>query len=67
MRDRHDEAERQKLTRMQDMARRVQPRSNADFAVLYNELDTWRKAEVAKIKVRICRNSFSFCLTGCSD
>jgi len=32
------------------MARRTHPTTNADFEVLYNELDQWRKAEVAKIK-----------------
>lgn len=43
-------AEREK--RVRDQARRTHPKSNTDFAVLYNELDDWRKAEVAKIKVR---------------
>lgn len=42
----------QREQRVRDMARRTHPKSNADFAVLYNELDTWRKAEVQKIKVR---------------
>jgi hypothetical protein len=36
--------------RLADMARRLHPKNNSDFAVLYNELDAWRKAEVAKIK-----------------
>ena len=33
-----------------DMSRRLHPRTNDDFAIMYSELDTWRKAEVAKIK-----------------
>jgi len=36
-----------------DMHRRLHPSSNDDFAVLYNELDTWRKAEIIKIKANI--------------
>jgi hypothetical protein len=36
--------------RVKDMLRRTHPKSNADFAVLFNELDHWRKGEVAKIK-----------------
>jgi hypothetical protein len=36
--------------RVKDMLRRTHPKSNADFAVLYNELDNWRKSEVAKLK-----------------
>ena len=41
----------QKEKRVRDMARRTHPKSNADFAVLYNELDVWRKTEIDKIKV----------------
>ena len=33
-----------------DMHRRAHPVTNEDFAVLYNELDTWRKGEITKIK-----------------
>jgi len=33
-----------------DMHRRLHPSSNEDFAILYNELDTWRKGEIIKIK-----------------
>ena len=44
------EEEKQKVS--QEISRRANPRSGADFAVLYNELDTWRNAELAKIKVR---------------
>lgn len=33
-----------------DMQRRLHPQCNEDFAILYSELDEWRKAEVAKIK-----------------
>lgn len=35
------------------MMRRTHPKSNHDFAVLYNELDAWRKEEIAKIKATI--------------
>ncbi|KAJ1410755.1 hypothetical protein B484DRAFT_353315 [Ochromonadaceae sp. CCMP2298] len=44
-------AERQQRAR--DMARRTHPKSNTDFAVLYNELDAWRKTEVTKIKAAV--------------
>jgi GrpB-like predicted nucleotidyltransferase (UPF0157 family) len=37
--------------KIRDMMRRTHPKSNQDFAVLYNELDAWRKAEIHKIKV----------------
>ena len=47
------EEEKQKVS--QEISRRANPRSGADFAVLYNELDTWRNAELAKIKVRSMR------------
>jgi hypothetical protein len=36
--------------RVKDMLRRTHPKTNADFAILYNELDHWRKSEVAKLK-----------------
>lgn len=39
--------------RMVAMARRTHPKTNDDFAALYNELDVWRKGEVAKIKATI--------------
>ena len=45
--------EEEKLKVSQEISRRANPRSGADFAVLYNELDTWRNAELAKIKVRM--------------
>jgi hypothetical protein len=44
--------------RIRDQARRTHPKSNSDFAVLYNELDSWRQAEVAKIKVTL----LNYCL-----
>lgn len=50
-RAREEEVRAQREQRGRDMARRTHPKSNADFAVLYGELDTWRQAEVAKIKV----------------
>jgi hypothetical protein len=34
-----------------EMRKRSHPTTNSDFARLYNELDQWRRAEVAKIKV----------------
>eukprot|EP01039_Chlorochromonas_danica_P002184 gene2184-2384_t len=39
--------------RIRDLARRAHPKSNADFEVLYNELDAWRQAEIQKIKATI--------------
>jgi hypothetical protein len=39
--------------RSRDMARRTHPKSNSDFAVLYNELDAWRKVEVQKVKAAV--------------
>ena len=33
-----------------DMHRRLHPKTNEDFAILYNELDTWRQGETRKIK-----------------
>jgi hypothetical protein len=44
--------EEQALKRMALAHRKSNPRSQADFATLYNELEEWRRAEVAKIKVR---------------
>ena len=52
------EEEKQKVS--QEISRRANPRSGADFAVLYNELDTWRNAELAKIKVRSCVVIYQF-------
>jgi hypothetical protein len=37
--------------RIRDALRRTHPKNNADFAVLYNELEEWRKQEVNKIKL----------------
>ena len=51
----------QREQRVRDMARRTHPKSNSDFAVLYNELDTWRKGEVNKIKVSMWVAVFSAC------
>ena len=33
------------------MLRRLHPKSHLDFAILFNELDAWRRGEIAKIKV----------------
>jgi hypothetical protein len=40
-----------------DMKRRLHPSNNSDFEILYNELDSWRNAEVAKIKETTSANS----------
>lgn len=40
-----------------DMKRRLHPSNNADFEILYNELDSWRKEEIAKIKAATGANS----------
>lgn len=53
---REEEAIAQKIAeerRLADLARRQHPKNNSDFAVLYNELDAWRRAEVVKIKTAI--------------
>jgi len=41
----------QKERQEMDMKRRLAPKTNKDFSILFNELDTWRKEEIAKIKV----------------
>jgi hypothetical protein len=61
---REQEVQTQREQRVRDMARRTHPKSNADFAVLYNELDSWRKAEMLKIKVRTVL-AHSRCLCAC--
>jgi hypothetical protein len=33
-----------------DMNRRLHPKTNPDFSILFNELDSWRRDEIAKIK-----------------
>lgn len=40
-----------------ELTRRAQPKSKVDFAILYNELDEWRQAEIAKIKATISPGS----------
>lgn len=35
-----------------ELQRKVDPTSKLDFALLFNELETWRKQEVTRIKVR---------------
>ena len=49
-----DEKERKILEdrakRDADMDRRLHPKTNPDFSILFNELDSWRRAEIAKIK-----------------
>lgn len=39
-----------KLKREADMNRRLHPKTNPDFSILFNELDSWRRQEIAKIK-----------------
>lgn len=45
-----EELQQQKI---RDQLRRTHPKTNQDFAVLYNELDQWRKEEIVKIKTTI--------------
>lgn len=40
----------EKARRDVDMQRRLHPKSGADFEILYNELEDWRKKEINKIK-----------------
>ena len=53
-RDRERAEEDAKQRAALEVSRRAHPKNASDFAVLYNELDTWRNAELAKIKVRVC-------------
>jgi hypothetical protein len=39
-----------RLKRDEDMNRRLHPKTNPDFAILFNELDSWRRDEIIKIK-----------------
>jgi len=45
------------LQREEDEKRRLHPKTNDDFARLYNELDAWRKQEVEKVKASTKANS----------
>lgn len=59
--------EKLKNERDEDMKRRLHPSSNMDFEILYNELDAWRKDEIAKIKVESqLIIALFFCLTNSS-
>jgi uncharacterized linocin/CFP29 family protein len=40
-----------------ELERKLNPKTKLDFAMLFNELDEWRRQEVAKIKVGICMNT----------
>lgn len=51
-RQKEEEINRQNKQHEENMRRRLQPKTNADFEILYNELDAWRRAEITKIKVR---------------
>lgn len=55
--------EKNKTQRTEDMQRRLHPQKKSDFAKLYNELDVWRRAEVAKIKVRPFTTAAALCFT----
>jgi len=44
--------------RQLEMRRRIHPKSKEDFAILFNELDAWRRGEITKIKVRTCSKLF---------
>ena len=46
----NEKARLEALQREEDAKRRLHPKTNDDFARLYNELDTWRKQEVEKVK-----------------
>ena len=50
--DAEDAEEERKKKQAADMHRRLHPQTNDDFAILYNELDQWRREEVAKLKTR---------------
>lgn len=51
--DKKSEADELMNTAKATLARRMQPKTNSDFALLYNELDSWRKDELAKIKASV--------------
>ena len=38
------------VRRRREIARRMHPRTAADFEVLYNELEAWRLAETRRVK-----------------
>jgi len=46
----NEKARLEALQREEDAKRRLHPKTNDDFARLYNELDAWRKQEVEKVK-----------------
>eukprot|EP01041_Mallomonas_annulata_P006450 gene6450-13032_t len=46
-------AETLKQDKTLEMQRRLHPHSKLDFAILYNELDVWRRAEIAQVKSTI--------------
>ena len=61
---------KEKDTLQRELQRKVNPTSKLDFALLFNELETWRKQEVTRIKVCtifilyfICINIFRFVLS----
>ncbi len=43
-------AEQEAAHRRGEAQRRLQPRTSADFALLYSELEAWRLAETTRIK-----------------
>ena len=38
------------LERMREIERRMHPRANTDFEILYQELEAWRQQETEKIR-----------------
>jgi hypothetical protein len=51
LRDRMKATEEERNKFLAESTRRSNPKTPADFAVLYNELNAWRQAEMEKIKV----------------
>lgn len=50
VRERDELLREMKAIKEADMNRRLHPQSNQDFSILYSELDSWRKAEMTRIK-----------------
>jgi hypothetical protein len=48
------EVKKEKDILQRELQRKLHPTSKLDFALLFNELDNWRKQEVARIKVIKC-------------
>jgi len=48
----HDEEKKRKV----EIERRMHPKKNKDFDILYNELEAWRLNETKKIKASLTLN-----------